>query len=133
MASHHEGQLQLKRHAWMELAPKSEQSFRYPGAEPARAMQPDVATNAKRDQQGLRVTLVAMMNDEPPAHFAYPAPESVTLKNQLAQAAEPSHRMVTALIAKAAAAENFQLDRPAAARAEQIQLRRPRLRRHLLR
>jgi hypothetical protein len=63
-------------------------------------MQPDVATNAKRDQQGLRVTLVAMMNDEPPAHSAYSAFEPVALKNQLAQAAKPSQRMVTALIAK---------------------------------
>src|SRR6266851_7600258 len=32
--------------------------FRYPGAEPARAMQADVATNAKRDQPRPRVTLV---------------------------------------------------------------------------
>ena len=95
-------------------------------------MQPDVATNAKRDQPGLRVTLGAMMNDQPPAHSAYPASEPVTLKNQLAQAAEPSQRMVTAVIAKAAAAENLQLYRPAAARAEQTQLRH-RFGPHLLR
>ena len=96
-------------------------------------MQPDVATNAKRDQQRLRVTVVAMMNDQPPAHSAYPAFEPVTLKNQLAQAGKPSHRMVTALVAKTAATNNLQLHRPAAARAEQLQLRCPRFRRQLLR
>jgi len=95
-------------------------------------MQPDVATNAEHEQQRLRVTLVAMMNNQPPAHSAYPAPEPVPLKNQLAQAAEPSQRMVTAVIAKAAAAENLQLHRSAAARAEQTQLRR-RFGPHLLR
>jgi hypothetical protein len=94
-------------------------------------MQADVATNAKRDQQRLRVTLVAMMNDQPAAHSAYPAFEPVPLKNQLAQAAELSHRMVMALIAKTAAAENLQLHRPAAARAEQIQLSGPRFPQHL--
>ena len=60
---HREGQLQLKRCGRMQLAPQSQKGFRHPVAEPARAVQPDVATNAKRDQQGLRVTLVAMMND----------------------------------------------------------------------
>jgi hypothetical protein len=91
-------------------------------------MQPDVATNAKRDQPRPRVTLVAMMNDQPPTHSAYPAFEPVTLKNQLAQAAEPSQRMVTALIAKTATAENLQLHRPAAAHTQQTQLRHPRMR-----
>jgi len=62
-ACHCEGQLQLKRCGRMQLAPQSQKGFRHPVAEPARAVQPDVATNAKRDQQGLRVTLVAMMND----------------------------------------------------------------------
>jgi len=94
-------------------------------------MQPDVATNAQRDQPRPRVTLVAMMNNQPPAHSAYPALEPVTLKNQLAQTAEPSHRMVTALIAKTATAENLQLHRPATARAEQIQLSGPRFPQHL--
>jgi hypothetical protein len=65
----------------MQLAPQSQQGFRYPGAEPARAMQPDVATNAKRDQPRPRVTLVAMMNNQALAHSAYPAPEPVPLKN----------------------------------------------------
>src|SRR5580693_1243526 len=97
----------------MEFAPQAEKDFRYPAAEPARAMQPGVATNAKRDQPGLRITLGAMMNDQPPVHSAYPAPEPVTLKNQLAQATEPSYRMVTALIAKAATAESLQLHEPA--------------------
>lgn len=77
-------------------------------------MQPDVATNAKRDQQCLLVTLGAMMNDQPPAHSAYPAFEPVTLKNHLAQAAKPSQRMVTPLITKTATAGSLQLYRPAA-------------------
>ena len=81
-------------------------------------MQPDVATNAKRDQPRPRVTLVAMMNDQPPTHSLYPAPEPVTLNNQLAQAAEPSQRMVTTLVAKTATAENLQLYQPPTARAE---------------
>jgi hypothetical protein len=93
----------------MQLAPQPQKDFRHPVAEPAGAMQPDVATNAERDQQRLRVTLVAMMNNQPPAHSAYPAPEPVPLKDLLAQTAEPSHRMVMALIAKTAAAENLQL------------------------
>jgi len=115
----------------MQLAPQPQKGFRHPVAEPARAVQPDVATNAERDQQRLRVTLVAMMNNQPPAHSACPAPEPVPLKDQLAQAAEPSHRVVMALIAKTAAAENLQLHRPAAARAEQIQLSGPRFPQHL--
>jgi hypothetical protein len=94
-------------------------------------MQPHVTTNAQGDQQRLRVTLVAMMNNQPPAHSAYPAFEPVPLKNQLAQPSEPSHRMVMALIAKTATAENLQLYRPAAARAEQIQLNGPRFPQHL--
>jgi hypothetical protein len=76
---HREGQLQLKRCRGMQLAPQSQKGFGHPVAEPARAVQPDMATNAKRDQQGLRVTLVAMMNDEPSAHSANPASEPVTL------------------------------------------------------
>jgi len=56
-----------------------------------------------------------MMNDQPPTHSAYPAFEPVTLKNQLAQAAKPAHRMVMALIADTATAENLQLHRSAPA------------------
>jgi hypothetical protein len=131
IAVRRKGQLQLKRYSWMQLAPQPQQGFRHPVAEPARAMQPDVATNAQRDQQRLRVTRAAMMNNQPPAHPTYPTFEPVTLNNQLAQAAEPSQRMVTALIAKTATAENLQLHRPAAARAEQIQLNGPRTPQHL--
>jgi hypothetical protein len=72
-----------------------------------------------------------MMNDQPPAHSACPAFELVPLKNQLVQAAEPSHRMIMALIAKTATAENLQLQRSAAARTEQIQLSGPRFAPHL--
>src|SRR5713101_5749512 len=51
-ACHCEGQLQLKRCGRMQLAPQSQKGFRHPVAEPARAVQPDVATIAKNGNGG---------------------------------------------------------------------------------
>jgi hypothetical protein len=70
-------------------------------------MQPHVPADAKRDEQGLRVTAIAMMNHEPPNRSTAAASEPVTLKNQLAQTAEPSLRMIAAVIAKPATTANL--------------------------
>jgi hypothetical protein len=101
---HYERQLQLKRRAGMQLAPKPEQRIRYPAPQMQRMMQPHVATNAQRDEQRLHVTAIAMMDHEPACRATGAASKPVTLKNQLAQAAEPAQRVVAAIIAKTAAA-----------------------------
>ena len=67
-------------------------------------MQPHVAADAQRDEQTLRVTAVAMVDQQPPFGPAYAASKPVTLKNQLAQAAEPAQRVIAAVVAQAATA-----------------------------
>jgi hypothetical protein len=67
-------------------------------------MQPHVAPNAERNEQRLHVTAIAMMDHEPPCRATGAASETITLKNQLAQAAEPAQGVITAVIAEAAAA-----------------------------
>jgi hypothetical protein len=58
----YERQLQLKRRAGMQLAPKPEQRIRYPAPQAQRMMQPHVAADAQRDEQRLRVMAVTMMD-----------------------------------------------------------------------
>jgi hypothetical protein len=67
-------------------------------------MQPYVTADAQRDEQRLHVTAIAMMDHEPACRATGAASETITLKNQLAQAAEPAQGMITAVIAEAAAA-----------------------------
>jgi hypothetical protein len=103
--SHYERQLQLKRRAGMQLAPKPEQLLRYPAPQAQGMMQPHVAADAQRDEQRLRVMAVTVMDQQPPFGPARAAPEPVTSKNRLAQTAEPAQGMITAVIAEATAAE----------------------------
>jgi len=67
-------------------------------------MQPHVAPNAERNEQRLQIAAIAMMDHEPACRATGAASETITLKNQLAQAAEPAQGMITAVIAEAAAA-----------------------------
>jgi len=67
-------------------------------------MKPHVTANAERNEQRLHVTAIAMMDHEPGICPASAASETITLKNQLAQAAEPAQGMITAVIAETAAA-----------------------------
>jgi hypothetical protein len=78
----------------MELAPQSEWGFRIPTPEMPRVMQPHVGANAQRNPQGLRISFVAMVNDEPTRRPTCSASEPVTFKNQLPQNAEPAQRVV---------------------------------------
>jgi Domain of unknown function (DUF6429) len=91
----------------MKLAPKPEQRLRYPAPQVQRMMQPHVAANAERNEQGLRLTAIATMDHEPPCRATGAASETITLKDQLAQAAEPAQRAITAIIAEAAAAASL--------------------------
>src|ERR1700733_3006319 len=58
----YEGQLQLQRRAGMELTPKPEQPIRHPAPQVQRMMQQQMAANAERNEQRLRVTAIAMMD-----------------------------------------------------------------------
>ena len=116
------GQLQLQRRSGMQLAPQFEQSFRHPLAEAARMMQLHVATDAQRNEQGLRVALVAMVDHEPARRSTGATLELITLKNQIPQTAEPAQRIVLAVITKPATAQSLQFNWPAPTRTEESQL-----------
>ena len=88
----------------MQLVPQSQQGFWHPRSETSGVMQPHVAADAQRDEQGLRVMAVTMMDHQAPCRPAGAASKPVTLKHQLAQAAEPAQRMIAAVLAQAAAA-----------------------------
>jgi hypothetical protein len=70
-------------------------------------MQPHVAANAERNEQRLHVTAIAMMDHEPACRATGAASETITLKDQLAQAAEPAQGTITAVITQAAAAASL--------------------------
>jgi hypothetical protein len=70
-------------------------------------MQPHVAANAQCNEQRLHVTAIAMMDHEPACRATSAASETITLKDQLAQAAEPAQGTITAVITQAAAAASL--------------------------
>jgi hypothetical protein len=78
-------------------------------------MQLDVAADTQCDEQLFRIPAITMVDDQAPAG---PAALLIPLKHRFPQAAEPAPRMVIPLIAEAAAAEDFQLNRAAPAGAE---------------
>jgi hypothetical protein len=81
-------------------------------------MQLDVAADTQCDEQLFRIPAITMVDDQAPAGPAGPAALLIPLKHRFPQAAEPAPRMVIPLIAEAAAAEDFQLNRAAPAGAE---------------
>jgi hypothetical protein len=84
-------------------------------------MQLDVAADTQCDEQLFRIPAITMVDDQAPAGPAGPAGPAallIPLKHRFPQAAEPAPRMVIPLIAEAAAAEDFQLNRAAPAGAE---------------
>jgi hypothetical protein len=104
---HYERQLQLQRRAGMQLAPKPEQRLRHPAPQTVGLMKPHMAADAKFDEQRLHVTAIAMMDHEPACRTTGATSETITLKDQLAQAAKPAQGVITAVIAEAAAAASL--------------------------
>ena len=67
-------------------------------------MQPHVAANAQCNEQRLHVTAIAMMDHEPACRATGAASETITLKDQLAQAAEPAQKVIAPVVAETAVA-----------------------------
>ena len=85
-------------------------------------MDPHMAANAQGDQHVRLVASIAMMNHQTRTCTARPATEAVALQHFLAHSTKESQGMILPIVARATAAEGFQLDRLFPARAQQRQL-----------
>ena len=85
-------------------------------------MDPRMTADTEGNQPIWLVASVPMMNHQPRAGAARPAAETVALQHPLAHAAEESQGMMSPIVASAAAAERFQLNRFFPARTKEGQL-----------